>query len=323
MHPSAGSHEIKEPCRSPSGARYAAVRVGSILRQDAEGGPWHWSVDPYQGCEFACSFCQARLDRRDYRAWRSFETQVGVKSNAVEVLMRELRSEQLEGRPIVLGAATDPWQPAEEHTRLTRAILEALTQLDDLDLRVHTRSSLIARDTDVLRRLAAKGRVTAVISIASLDERINRLLEPKAPSALRRLAALEALALAGVPVGLMVSPVMPGLDEEELRLEALLTRAANAGARFAGMSLMTFGPGQRENFLAHVTTAYPEFASRFRRVIGRRAPSDEERQALFQEFERLCARLGLLPLAHAELPRPPRRSAPSQLALFEDSPAPL
>ena len=115
----------------------------------------------------------------------------------------------------------------------------------------------------------------------------------------------------------MVTPVMAGLDEQELGLEALLKRAANAGARFAGMSLLSFGPGQRENFLQQVTQAYPEQATRFRRVIGRRPHTEQEKAAVERRFEDLCSKLGLVPINTALSPRRVEPSEPAQLALFD------
>lgn len=298
---------------------YAPLKVGNLLRQTGQGEePWYWALNPYEGCEFACTFCHARLDRKDTASWLKFERSVGVKANAVELLVREMRAEDFRGRQVVLGTSTEPWQQAEENFRLTRALLAELAKAEELDLRINTRSSLIARDGDLLKEIAAKGRVTIAFSLASLDERVNRLLEPRAPSAFRRLAALEALARTGLNVGLLVSPVMPGLSEEELSLEPLLTRAANAGARFAGMREMELLPGQRELFFQHVTAAYPSLAVRFRRVVGVKAPAAEEQARRAARFEDLCERLGLLPLHRAV---PPRTRAvdhdlPAQLPLF-------
>lgn len=265
----------------------------------------------------ACTFCTLRLDRRDFGAWRDFERRIGVRNHAVEELQKLLTTEALAGAEWVLGAGADPWQAAEERFRLTRSILAVLAGHDGLCLHVRTRASLIARDTDLLQRLAERGRVTVTFSIASLDERINRLLEPRAPSVFRRLAAMEALARVGLTVGLEVSPVMPGLDEDELGLASLLTRAANAGARFAGYDFLHFAPGQRENFLAHVTTAYPERAVRFRRVIGRKPPSEEERAQLGKSFRRLCADLGLVRREDLGTVHTGRAEAWAQLGLFD------
>ncbi|MHB8879483.1 MAG: SPL family radical SAM protein [Myxococcaceae bacterium] len=303
--------------------RYADSKVRSLLRQESEGGErWHWALNPYEGCEFACAFCRMRLDRKDFAGWRSFERDIGVKTNAVEALLRDLREQGLCGRELVLGSATDPWQPAEEHFRLTRAILAALGEVQGVSLRANTRSSLVARDTDLLKHLATRGKVTVAMSIASLDERMSLLLEPRAPTPFRRLAAMEALSRAGIEVGLIVSPVMPGLSERELGLEKLLTRAANAGARSAGISMMHFDhPGQREWLMSHLASAYPQLSFRLRRVIGHRARTDEERRSLLASFDDCCLRLGLAPLLPAIARKPPPRGEPSQLGLF-DAPEP-
>ncbi len=197
-----GSSEVEQLSSESNQAQYGSLKVGALLRQESNGSgePWYWAINPYQGCEFACTFCQVRLPRKAHAAWRAFDRHIGVKANAAEVLMRELAevgSEGLRGRQVVLGTTSDPWQPAEEHFRVTRALLEVLLAAQsgpralELRVRADTRSSLIARDTDLLRQLPC---ATVVFSIASLDDRVNRLLEPRAPSAFRRLAALEALA---------------------------------------------------------------------------------------------------------------------------------
>lgn len=299
--------------------QYIGVKVRTLLRQAAEEhGPWHWVVNPYDGCEFACTHCPSRMDVKEAADWRSFEQRIRVRTNSVEAFIHDIHAPDFEKRQVVLGSGGDPWQQAEEHFRVTRALLQAMSQVHSIDLRISTRSSLIARDTDVLRTIGKKGRVTVAFSIPSMDERINRLMEPRAPSAFRRLAAMEALARAGISVGLMVSPVMVGLDEEELGLETMITRAANAGARFAGMNLLTFAPGQRESWLAQVTAAYPEAGTRFRRVIGRRAPTEDERATLFAHFDLLCQKHGLLPIHDAVAVRnEPRRETAEQLQLFE------
>jgi DNA repair photolyase len=267
-----------------------------------------------------CTFCSVRMDRKEFSAWSEFQKKVEIKTNAAEALARELATEDFRGRPIVLGTFTEPWQPAEEHVRITRSLLEVLSNVEGLDVRVNTRSSLIARDTDLLKKLTQKGKLTVSFSLASLDERVNRLMEPKAPSAFRRLAALEALAMAGINVGLLVSPVFPGLDEEELGLRTLLSRASNAGARFAGMQKLHLDLGQRETLFAHVTRAYPDLAMRFRRVVGVRAPSEADSTELELKFARYCEELGLLPLAKAAEggPQPAKNEVQraQQLALF-------
>lgn len=299
---------------------YEPVKVKEILHQSLDPDvPWYWTLNPYVGCEFGCTFCHARGGRKDLAEWIDFEKRIGVKTNAVEAFWQDFHAQDFEGRTVVLGNSTEPWQQAEEKFRVTRAILAAMVKVDGLDLRINTRSSLIARDTDLLVPLAKKGRVTVAFSIASMEERVNRLMEPHAPSVFRRLAALEALARAGLHVGLVISPIFLGLDEDELGLEALVHRAANAGARFAGIRIMHFEPGERETFLANATQAYPQQASRFRRIVGRRPISADERQAFQEKFEATCRKVGLVAVAQSTVggasarARPPE---PAQMSLL-------
>jgi DNA repair photolyase len=305
------------------GVEYRPLPARAALRPSPDdAGAWHWTLNPYQGCEIGCTFCSVRLDQNTLSSWLDFERRIGVKTHLVEAFLRDLRADAFQDRPIVVGSDTEPWQPAEEQFRITRSLLAAMADLEGLDVRIQTRSSLIARDTDVLLALQKRNRLSVSFSLPSVDDRINRLVEPRAPSAMRRLAALEALSRAGIQAGLVVSPVLPGLEERELGLSPLLSRAANAGAHFAGIGFMRFGPGQREVFLDNVSAAYPDAALRLRRVIGRRGHSDEEKRALTQQFRALCGRLGLTPLADATTARGDARvEEPAQMALFADAPA--
>jgi DNA repair photolyase len=303
------------------GVEYRPLAARAALRPSPDdSGAWHWTLNPYQGCEVGCTFCSVRLDQRTLSGWLDFERRIGVKTHLVEAFLRDLRADAFQDRPIVVGSDTEPWQPAEEQFRITRSILAAMAEVDGLDVRIQTRSSLIARDTDVLLALQKRNRLAVSFSLPSVDDRINRLVEPRAPSAMRRLAALEALSRAGIQAGLVVSPVLAGLEERELGLAPLLSRAANAGAHFAGLGLMRFGPGQREVFLDNVTAAHPDAALRLRRVIGRRSHTEEEKRALTEQFRALCGRLGLVPLADPSSARgEAREEEPAQMALFADA----
>lgn len=308
--------EVAVPGPAP-GVRYVAVRVKSLLRQQAqEDGGWHWRLDPYEGCQFACVHCPVRLDVHDHAQWRELESRVAVKVNAAQVLRAELRCEDFNGHPISIGEQTEAWQHVEEQVRLTRALLTLLAEEQGREVRISTRSSLIARDGDLLRAIASRNHLTVAFSLPSLDEKVNRLFEPRAPSAFRRLAAMEALARLGVEVGLMVSPVLPGLDDDELQLKAMLTRAANAGARFAGIRFFAPSQAQRDNFLRRVTQAYPDAATRLRRMLGRKTPSPEDLCSLEKGFDLLCRSLGLQPAEQAQAPRARKAPAATQLALF-------
>ncbi len=316
--PVPGQSAALHPANRP--VEYSTLAVKALLRQTQPEGAqsWHWTMNPYVGCEFACTWCDARLYKADPARWTEFSSKVKVKVNAVERLLAESRSDDFRGRPLVIGSHTEPWQQAEERFRLTRSLLEVLTRMEGLDIRIKTRSSLIARDSDLLRTLAQKNRVTVSFSLATLDERIGKLMEPGAPSAFRRLAALEALCRVGLNVGLIVSPVLPGLDDRELDLGGLLGRASSAGARFAGIEFLKFGLGQREAFLKSVTAAFPEAGARFRRLVGVKPLSEERRQFVQKTFETHCRMLGLSTLEQAVPALPPgdKVEAPAQLTLF-------
>jgi DNA repair photolyase len=280
---------------APDGIR-SPWRVGPPLRR-LEVGQGHpvWSLEPYAGCELGCTFCPVREGATTQEAWLDFERHVAARPAVVGALRAALGPGTAGPRRVVLGAGSEPWQPAEERHRLTRHLLETLQQLEPLDLQVHTRSSLIARDTDVLRALSQRGRVTVAFSLASLDERLNRLLEPRAPSALRRLMAVEALARAGLLVGVRLSPVLPTVEVAEL--EALLTRAANAGARFAELGFLSSAPAEQARSLQRVVLASPDVALRYRRVLQRAAQVPPGTlHALREAFTQRCERLGLVAL---------------------------
>lgn len=200
---------------------------------------------------------------------------------AVVASLRALLAEPGAGvRRVVLGLEGEAWGPAEERHRLTRTLLELLVAHGQVDLQVHTRTSLVARDADLLRRLSEKGRATVAFTVASLDERVNAWLEPGAPSALRRMMAMQALAHTGVVVGLRLAPLLPGTLEG---CEALLARAAHAGARFVELGTVGLSPtfaqaleartasgGARPRALRRLHLRTGE-AERLRRVLSEKA----------------------------------------------------
>ncbi len=296
--------------------RYLSVRPHAFLRKEAAGDYWRFALDPYEGCALGCPFCSARLGLPDGATSAGNGRQVRVKVNAVELLSAELREQSLSGRECLLGSLSDPYQPAEEQFRLTRGVLQALLLAPPLELRIHTRSSLIARDTALLQQLSQRGQVRVVFSIPSGQERINRLLEPGAPSALRRFAAMEALSRAGIAVGLNISPVLPGLSDAELGLESLLARAHHAGARFAGFTPLRLSPGQKEALLAPLLQEAPADARRLRRLLQVPRGGTQPRVRA-ESFLGGCEKFGLAPLTASVAPRRSRPAAALQLALFD------
>ncbi len=308
-----------ESQRTESPTCYQVHRPLGILRsQPIPSATSTWSIDPYQGCELGCTFCPVRLPETSFRQWCGFEKSIGVRVNAASLALSELRAMDFAGATIVLGASSDPWQPSEQHFRLTRSVLAAIARAPGVNLWVNTRSSLIARDIDLLRRIAANGSATISIGVAAISDSVNRVMEPRAPSALRRLTALEALARAGLRTGVMVAPVYPGIAKEELGLTALLARVASAGGPFAGLGLLEFAAGQRERFFHYNGRAHPRHAFQLRRWVTSEGHSESQRAALRKTFEELCQRFGLSVVAGVWKLPGDLHPEPSQLPLFQE-----
>ena len=191
------------------------------------------SINPYRGCEHGCVYCFARPTHEYFglSAGLDFETKIFVKLDAPQLLRAELMHKKWDIRPISISGVTDCYQPIERKLQITRRCLQVLLEFGN-PCGIITKSHLITRDVDVLREMAAKNLVGAILSITTLDTDLQRVLEPRASTPARRLAAVEVLAKAGVPVGVMTAPIIPGLTDHEM--PALLKAAADAGASFAG-----------------------------------------------------------------------------------------
>jgi DNA repair photolyase len=194
--------------------------------------PFDRSINAYRGCEHGCIYCFARPTHafHDLSPGIDFETRLFAKPEAAALLKAELMKPSYRCAPIAMGTNTDPYQPIERDWRITRQCIEQLAETDH-PLMITTKSDRVVRDLDYLGPMAAKGLVSVMVSVTSLDPKIAMTLEPRAPAPRRRLAAIEALAKAGVPVQVSVSPLIPAITDHET--EAILEAAANAGARSA------------------------------------------------------------------------------------------
>src|SRR5256712_7967779 len=191
------------------------------------------SINPYRGCEHGCVYCFARPNHEylGFSAGLDFETKILVKENAPELLRRELLSPKWEPQVIAVSGVTDAYQPIERRLRLTRRCLEVLVEFQNLVV-IITKNELVTRDIDLLGKLAQIDGVLVFVSVTSLDSELARDLEPRASQPARRLAAIEALARAGIPAGALVAPVIPGLTDHEI--PAIVSAVAKAGAVAAG-----------------------------------------------------------------------------------------
>jgi len=208
-----------------------------ISRNHSPDIPFEQSINPYRGCEHGCTYCYARPAHAwmDLSPGIDFETRLFAKPDAAALLEKELASKNYRCSPIALGANTDPYQPIERQWRITRQIIETLQRCHH-PFTIVTKSALVLRDQDLLSEMAAQDLVQVFISVTTLDPVLARRMEPRAAAPWKRLRAIEHLARAGIPVGVMFAPVIPALNDNEM--EAVLESAANAGARSAGYVIL-------------------------------------------------------------------------------------
>ena len=237
-----------------------------------KGMAFDWSLNPYMGCVHRCTFCYVRAF--ELRADRPFDERYGrsirVKTNVVEVLRRELAKATWEHESIAIGAATDPYQPAEGHYRLTRGCIEALRDHSN-PFSIITRGPLIIRDVDVLAQAAARSSVSVTFSIPTLDEEVWRLTEPGTAHPRQRLRALKALVDTGVKASIGMAPILPGISDRPEQLEEVVRAARKAGACGVWSNLLFLRPGTREHFLEALARDYPEQLDHYERLYARRA----------------------------------------------------
>ncbi len=307
------------------GTRFIGLSVNSVLNTPASTGMGFWSINPYVGCEFGCTYCYARdthrwtMERRGsgaagqtgsnstpeeittpeqtaplprrpaaLPAWEAFEKEILVKTDVAEVLARTLNPARLAGHSLVIGTATDPYQPAERQFRLTRRILEVLRSYHGLSIGIITKSSLVTRDLDLLQALAQRHEVTVNISLATADARLARLLELRSPVPSARLRALHRLTQGGIHAGLLVAPIIPGVTDDWAGLARLMEAAKEAGARYVVGSALRLGPAARHRFLPFLAKEFPALAERYRRhYAGKDHASQSYQDALSRRLRLL------------------------------------
>jgi DNA repair photolyase len=213
---------------------YLRDRSRSIIaRNDSPDVGFDASINPYRGCSHGCAYCYARPTHEyiGLSAGLDFESKILVKEAAPELLRKELSSPRWEPKVLSMSGITDPYQPVEKKLRLTRRCLEVLAEFRN-PVVIVTKNHLVTRDVDLLSELARHGAAAVAVSLTTLDDDLRRVMEPRTSQPARRLAAVKALAEAGIPVGVMTAPIIPGLTDHEL--PDLLSAAAGAGATFAG-----------------------------------------------------------------------------------------
>jgi DNA repair photolyase len=234
--------------------------------------PFAWSLNPYMGCAHRCTFCYVRAF--EARADRPFDDRYGrsirVKTNVAEVLRRELARASWQHEVVAVGAATDPYQPAEGRYRLTRACIEAFADASS-PFSIITRGPMVVRDVDVLSEAAIRAHVSVTFSIPTLDQEIWRRTEPGTAPPQQRLRALTTLVEAGIDAGVGLAPILPGLSDRPELLAEVVREARAAGATGIWANLLYLCPGTREHFLSALERDWPELLPEYERLYRRSA----------------------------------------------------
>jgi DNA repair photolyase len=236
------------------------------------GMPFDWSLNPYMGCAHRCTFCYVRaFERRaDRPSGERYGASIRVKINVAEVLRRELARPAWSFEGVAIGAATDPYQPAEGRYRLTRSCLEALAQASN-PFAIITRGPMIVRDVDVLAEASQRADVSVAFSVPTLDVDVWRKTEPGTAPPFQRLRALRTLVDAGIRASVGMAPILPGLSDRPEQLADVVRAARDAGACGIWANLLYLKPGTREHFLACLGRDWPELLPEYERLYDGRA----------------------------------------------------
>jgi DNA repair photolyase len=254
--------------------RFYEVRARSVLNRVPGKSriPFRWTINPYRGCSHACVYCFARPSHRylDFDAGRDFEREIVVKVNAPEVLRVELARASWRGEHVALGTNTDPYQWVEGRYRLMRGIWEALRDAAN-PCSVLTKSPLLLRDLDLMREIAQRTEFGAMLSIPTLDEKAWRATEPHTPNPRARLEAVAELNRAGIRTGVLIAPLMPGINDAPAQVEPLLAGAIAAGAKSIGGVALHLRGEVRDVFMGWLRAQRPELVERYGELYSRGA----------------------------------------------------
>ncbi len=285
--------------------------------------PFRFTINAYRGCSHACTYCFARPTHEylDLGIGEDFERKIVVKVNAVERLRAELAPGRWAGDHIAMGTNTDPYQRCEGKYHLTRGIVEVLAQARN-PFSILTKSTLILRDLDLLAEAAAHIDVRANFSIGTLDEAVWKLTEPGTPHPMRRIEAVAKLNQAGVPCGVLVAPVLPGLSDSPEQLEAVVKACVDAGARPIASILLHLRPGVRQHYLGWLAEARPDLVALHEELYPKsyapKAVQDRVSRTVSEVVERHGGRparpSGTRPQPKPRA-RPPRKPAEKQMDL--------
>jgi DNA repair photolyase len=260
------------------------IQCKSLLnRVDIPHFPFRWTINPYRGCRHACTYCYARPTHEFWGmdGGKEFEQRVFAKVNAPEVLRQELARPKWQGEAIAMGTASDPYEPAEAQYALTRRILQVLAEFQN-PVSITTKGVLVRRDVDVLQQLHGVAEAQVVFSVGSLDEKVWQQTEPGTPHPQARLEAMQFLVESGVPAGVMMAPLLPGLSDGWESINTVVAAAARHKARFLSANLLFLKPGSKEWFMPLLREAYPHLAPGYAKLYRRTYPDQDYTQRVLR-----------------------------------------
>ncbi len=271
---------------------YRPIETRSIVGKTTSqrGLPFTHTINPYRGCEFACRYCYARYAHEflELRDPDEFERKIYFKQNAAWLLAQEL-ARLKPGTEIALGTATDPYQPLERKQRITRSLLEVFAKKSGFRLGIVTKSTLITRDIDLLQEIAARHELTVHLTVTTMNVKLARNLEPRAPGPDLRIRTVARLREAGLRAGVLCSPLMPGITDARSSINAVARAAAAAGANFFAAGALFLKPCSQPTFFRFVREHFPERLADYERRYGESAfVSAEYRKRMADVVESVC-----------------------------------
>ena len=257
--------------------------------------PFAWTINPYRGCEFACKYCYARYTHEfmEMRDGLDFERKIYAKQNASWLLRQDLKGVK-RGEDIAIGTATDPYQPAERKFGITRSILEELSQHTGLELGIVTKSTLIIRDLDLLKKIAERNELAVNVTVTTTNARLARILEPRAPRPDLRLEVVRKLADEGLRAGVICAPVLPGITDAATDLEKLVRAAAQAKAHWFYTNPLFLKPCSEKIFMPFLEKEFPHLVENYRQRYASGAfVSATYRRRISEIVHRLCEKYSI------------------------------
>lgn len=274
-----GADALTEAKLRADAARYQEIRCRSALNE-VKGMPFEWTLNPYRGCTHGCHYCYARRYQTQFELGSDdeFASIILVKVNFVEQLREELDKPTWHGDYVVVGAATDCYQPIEGYYKLTRGSLEALCMHAN-PTGVITKGPMIVRDTDVLQDITAKADCNVCVSVPCIDEDAWHQLEPGTAHPLQRLRAVRELVDAGIHAGVLMNPIVPGLTSKPALIERTVKAIADHGAQFVGCNVMFLEGGTRDHFMKWLQQEYPALVDGYQQLYARKyAPASYRKE---------------------------------------------